>query len=55
MGVHALFPLHNPGIVSIPAGFLGAFAGSLIWPDTQAEALFDRLRVRAATGLGAEV
>jgi cation/acetate symporter len=55
MGAHALFPLHNPGIVSIPAGFLGAFAGSLIWPDTQAEALFDRLRVRAATGLGAEV
>ncbi len=55
LGSHAIFPLDNPGIVSIPAGFLGAFAGSLIWPDAEAEALFDRLRVRAATGLGAEV
>ncbi|MEO8790034.1 MAG: cation acetate symporter [Candidatus Tumulicola sp.] len=55
LGAHAIFPLENPGIVSIPAGFLGAFAGSLIWPDAEAEALFDRLRVRAATGLGAEV
>jgi cation/acetate symporter len=55
MGSHALFPLDNPGIVSIPAGFFGAIAGSLIWPDAEAQTLFDRLRVRAATGLGAEV
>jgi cation/acetate symporter len=55
LGTHALFPLHNPGIVSIPAGFFGAIAGSLVWPDAQAQALFDRLRVRATTGLGAEV
>ncbi|HEY1429412.1 MAG TPA: cation acetate symporter [Candidatus Tumulicola sp.] len=52
---HALFPLSNPGIVSIPAGFLGAIAGSLLWPDVEAQAMFDRLRVRATTGLGAEV
>ena len=50
----AIFPLTNPGIVSIPLGFLAAIIGSLIRPEPEAEAKFAELRVRAHTGLGAE-
>ena len=50
----ALFPLENPGIVSIPLGFLGAVLGTLITREPQAEQKFDELMVRAHTGLGAE-
>ena len=50
-----LFPLENPGIVSIPLGFLGAFLGTLASPrDEAAEHKFIELEVRANTGLGAE-
>ncbi len=50
-----LFPLKNPGIVSIPLGFLGAFLGALVGRrETDAEAKFAELSVRANTGLGAE-
>ena len=50
-----LFPLKNPGIVSIPLGFLGAFVGALIGRrEVDAEAKFAELSVRANTGLGAE-
>jgi cation/acetate symporter len=55
--IHAapLFPLENPGIVSIPIGFLGAFAGTMMSrADSNAEAKFTELEVRANTGLGAE-
>ncbi|MDP9023769.1 MAG: cation acetate symporter, partial [Candidatus Eremiobacteraeota bacterium] len=55
MGDHALFPLRNPGIVSIPLGFLGAILGTLVARDRESEALFDALQVRANTGVGAEV
>ena len=55
MGAHALFPLSNPGIISIPLGFLGAVLGSVIAPDAKSEALFTELQVRANTGIGAEV
>jgi len=48
------FPLENPGIVSIPLGFLAAFLGSLITREPKAEARFPELQVRANTGLGAE-
>jgi cation/acetate symporter len=51
----AVFPLENPGIVSIPLGFLGAILGTLLTKaDPQAEAKFAELSVRAETGLGAE-
>jgi cation/acetate symporter len=51
----ALFPLENPGILSIPLGFLGAFLGTLFFPsEPVAEAKFAELEVRANTGLGAE-
>jgi cation/acetate symporter len=49
-----LFPLENPGIVSIPLGFLGAFVGTLLGREPAAEAKFTELIVRANTGLGAE-
>jgi cation/acetate symporter len=51
----AIFPLENPGIVSIPLGFLAAWLGTL-WSarDDAAEAKFAELSVRANTGLGAE-
>jgi cation/acetate symporter len=55
MGDRALFPLENPGIVSIPAGLLGALIGTLVARDRESEAMFDQLQVRATTGLGAEV
>jgi cation/acetate symporter len=54
--IHAapLFPLKNPGIVSIPLGFLGAILGTLLTREPEAEARFTELTVRANTGLGAE-
>jgi cation/acetate symporter len=50
----ALFPLENPGIVSIPLGFLGAALGALTGREPEAEEKFTELNVRANTGLGAE-
>jgi cation/acetate symporter len=49
-----LFPLENPGILSIPLGFLGAIAGTLLGREPKAEHTYDELLVRASTGLGAE-
>jgi cation/acetate symporter len=54
MGKNALFPLDNPGIISIPLGFLGAILGTLLTSEPEAEAKFTELTVRANTGLGAE-
>jgi len=48
------FPLENPGIVSIPLGFLAAYLGTILTKDTSANSKFDELTVRAHTGLGAE-
>src|SRR5215471_2720014 len=50
----AVFPLENPGIVSIPLGFLGAALGALTGREPEAEKKFTELTVRANTGLGAE-
>jgi cation/acetate symporter len=51
----APFKLENPGIVSIPLGFLAAWLGTLLTArDPAAEAQFAELKVRAHTGLGAE-
>ena len=49
-----IFPLENPGIVSIPLGFVGAFVGTMMRREPAAEANYDELLVRASTGLGAE-
>jgi cation/acetate symporter len=53
-GADALFPLENPGILSIPAGFLAAWAGTLLSRDRSSEVKFAELNVRSNTGLGAE-
>jgi cation/acetate symporter len=64
-GVHAsarhliqrppLFPLENPGIVSVPLGFLFAVLGTLLTRrEPRAEHRFTELQVRCNTGIGAE-
>ncbi len=52
---HALFPLRNPAIVSLPLAFVAAVIGTLATRDKPSEAMFDQLLVRSQTGLGAEV
>ncbi len=55
MGKAALFPLGNPGIVSIPLGFLAAYLGTILTTEKTVHSdKFDELYVRANTGLGAE-
>jgi len=49
-----IFPLENPGILSIPLGFLGALAGTLASHEPTSEHKFNELLVRSNTGLGAE-
>ncbi|HXZ82043.1 MAG TPA: cation acetate symporter [Terriglobales bacterium] len=50
-----IFPLENPGIASIPLGFIGAFLGTLLGGrEASAEHKFTELEVRANTGLGSE-
>ena len=48
----ALFPLKNPGIVSIPLGFLAAIIAALVFPNRRSEEMFDEVYVRQNTGLG---
>lgn len=50
----AIFPLENPGILSIPLGFVGAFLGTLLSHEPTSEHKFNELLVRSNTGLGAE-
>ena len=50
----AWFPLENPGILSIPLGFLGAILGTLLSDEPSSEHKFNELLVRSNTGLGAE-
>jgi cation/acetate symporter len=50
----AYFDLANPGIISIPAGFLFGIIGTLLAREPAAEAKFVALEVRALTGAGAE-
>ncbi len=50
----AWFPLRNPGLVSIPFGFLCGIVGTLISKDTSSQTRYDELSVRSLTGAGAE-
>ncbi|HVP71831.1 MAG TPA: hypothetical protein VMS45_10915, partial [Gemmatimonadaceae bacterium] len=47
-----LFELRNPGLISIPLGFLAVFIGSLLYRDRRAEEIWDELYVRSNTGIG---
>jgi cation/acetate symporter len=50
-----IFPLENPGILSIPLGFAGAVIGTLLGSTEEfSEEKWVELEVRANTGLGAE-
>jgi cation/acetate symporter len=48
------FPLANPGIVSIPLGFVGCWLGTVLSKERRAERTFHELYVRSETGIGAE-
>ena len=53
MGLDApILKLKNPGIISIPLGFLAAIFGALLFPNKRAEEMFDEVYVRQNTGLG---
>jgi cation/acetate symporter len=47
-----LFALRNPGLVSIPLGFLAVLIGSLLYRDRRAEEMWEELYVRSNTGIG---
>ncbi|WP_434581806.1 solute symporter family protein [Carbonactinospora thermoautotrophica] len=47
------FPLENPGIVSIPLGFLCGWLGTVLSKDRSSEEKYAELEVRALTGVGA--
>jgi cation/acetate symporter len=49
-----LFELKNPGLISIPLGFLAVILGSLFYRDRRAEEMWDELYVRQNTGIHAE-
>jgi len=50
-----LTKLKNPGLYSIPIGFLGVILGSLLWRrDRKAEEMWEELYVRQNTGIQAE-
>ena len=49
-----LIELKNPGLYSIPLGFLFVILGSLFWRDKKAEEMWEELYVRQNTGIHAE-
>ncbi|MFC7370678.1 cation acetate symporter [Fictibacillus iocasae] len=50
----AIFPLANPGIVSIPLGFLGAIIGTYVFGGRSDTQKFDEILVKANTGIDLE-
>jgi len=47
-----ILKLKNPGIISIPLGFLAAIFGALLFPSRRSEEMFDEIYVRQNTGIG---
>ncbi len=47
-----IMTLKNPGIISIPMGFIAAILGALLFPSKRSEDMFDELYVRQNTGIG---
>ncbi|MDT3399635.1 cation acetate symporter [Streptomyces sp. B1866] len=47
------FPLENPGLISIPAGFLLGWLGTVLSRETADEDRYAELEVRSLTGAGA--
>jgi cation/acetate symporter len=48
-----VFPLQNPGVVSIPLGFLAGWAGTVLSPEPADGAKYAETEVRSLTGAGA--
>jgi cation/acetate symporter len=53
-GMLSWYDLANPGIISVPLGFIGCWLGTVLTREERAERSFDELYVRSETGLGAE-
>jgi cation/acetate symporter len=53
-GLISGYDLANPGIISIPLGFIGCWLGTVLTTERETEHSFDELYVRSETGLGAE-
>ena len=53
-GLLSFYDLANPGIISIPLGFIGCWLGTVLSTERGNEREFAELRVRSETGLGAE-
>ena len=47
-----ILKLKNPGLISIPLGFIAAILGALLFPNKRSEEMFDEVYVRQNTGLG---
>ena len=50
----SIFPLANPGLVSIPLAFLLGWLGSITDPGTEDPKKAAEMEVRSLTGVGAE-
>src|SRR5829696_8172323 len=53
-GALGWYDLANPGIISIPLGFIGCWLGTMLSRERVTDRSFDELYVRSETGLGAE-
>src|SRR5688572_22962982 len=53
-GLLSGYDLANPGIISIPLGFIGCWLGTMLSRERVEAVSFDELYVRSETGLGAE-
>ena len=53
-GLFGFYDLANPGIVSIPLGFIACYLGTVLSHERGTERSFHELYVRSETGLGAE-
>ena len=50
----AWFPLTNPGLVTIPLGFLAAVVGTFVGPRDNLDDKRTEMEVRSVTGVGVE-
>jgi cation/acetate symporter len=53
-GALSWYTLTQPGLISVPLGFIGCWLGTMLSREVRAERMFDELYVRSETGLGAE-
>jgi cation/acetate symporter len=50
---HAIFPLKNPALISLPAAFLAGYIGSVLHKEPEAARKYEDERVRSHLGVGA--